>query len=158
MIAATSKDFGRFLLYDSRGETGIHSVAVEGGGRQLRSFAKMEALRLSEHGDWRKLHLGALDAILGRKPFYRYLEPKLKKIYLNSELKTLRDFNFAIFEVLFSFLMENVSPSIIRNNEHRPEIKMRGKEISETLKGDETILQGIATFGKETLLGLLAMK
>ena len=136
----------------------VQSVAVEGGSRQLRSFSKIEDLRLSGHGDWRKVHLGALESILGRKPFFRDLEPGLKNVYLNSQLLSLKDFNFAIFEVLFSFFIGNISPATLAVFKNNPKVKARGEEIAGQFRSGMSVLQAAASFGKETLLGLLAMK
>ena len=158
LTLSSPKEFGRFSLLDPKGEAKVQSVAVEGGSRQLRSFSKIEDLRLSEHGDWRKVHLGALEAILGRKPFFRDLEPGLKNVYLNSQLLSLKDFNFAIFEVLFSFFIGNISPATLAEFKNNPKVKARGKEIAGQFRSGMSVLQAAASFGKETLLGLLAMK
>lgn len=154
-LIATPKDFGRFYLKDAKGEVKTESVAVEGGNRQLRTFNKLNALQLSEHGDWRKVHLGALDAVLGRKPFWRYIEPSIKRVYENRKRKKLHEFNMAIFQVILSFLMEDIDIESLLKHKDNKEVKARGKEIAEGIDPDISVIQAIANYGKEALLGLL---
>lgn len=152
------KEFGRFVLVDTKGDRKIQSLALEGGGRQLRSLNKLSLLKLSEHGDWRRVHLGAIESILGRKPFYRELESPLRKVYDNQKLRTLEEINMAIFEVIFSFLMENIDVAQVTTYQGSPVINERGKEIAEYMIPEVSILQALASHGKETLLGLLAIE
>ena len=74
----TPKEFGRFILFDAKGEKKVESLAIAGGGRQLRTLRNLDTLKLSDHGDWRKVHLGAIESILGRTPFYREIQPALE--------------------------------------------------------------------------------
>lgn len=151
------KEFGRFVLKDWRGEKRVQSLAVEGGGRQLRTFNKLSKLRLSEHGEWRKVHTGAIETILGRKPFYRDIEDRIRSVYSNMELKTLDEFNTAILEVMYTFLIGNLQPVELAKYSEFNVIKERGKEIADELDKEVTILEALASHGKETLLGILAL-
>lgn len=151
------KDFGRYSLRSPKGETIVLSLAVEGGGRQLRVINKIETLRLSEHGNWRKNHLGAIEACLGRTPFFPYISPKLSEIYLNKELQTLSDFNTAIFELLLSFISKDLPEKTFSLYYNDITLKERGREIVEKIKPEISSLETIFTFGKESLLGFLAL-
>ena len=156
-VLGSPKEFGRYILTDSSGRKQVQSLAVEGGGRQLRTFQKLSRLRLSEHGDWRRVHLGAIEALLGRKPYYRHLENGIKEIYHNRDLQTLEEFNIAIFNYLFSFLMEDVTEFTLKQFRENPVIKERGKEIARHIDSGISLLQAIASYGKEALLGILAL-
>ena len=153
----SSKEFGRYLLEDSKGNVHVHSIALEGGGRQLRNSEKMSDLRLSEHGEWRKVHLRSNDALLGKTPFYRSIEQQLGSVYSNTRLESLKEFNLAIFNILYSFLMGNVAPESLMQYKLKPVLKERGEEIAKLMHPSMSILQDIALYGKETLLGVLAM-
>ena len=76
----TPRDFGRYTLLDVKGKEITLSLAVEGGGRQLRHPDRISDLRLSEHGSWRRNHLKALEACLGKKPYFPYYRKVCKKI------------------------------------------------------------------------------
>ena len=153
---SSPKEFGRLALSDSKGGKTLLSVAIDGGGRQLRTLEKIPRLRLSEHGDWRLTHLGGIESILGRKPFYREYEKQLKEIYLDKNLQTLEEFNSAIFRFINSFLMENIPLSSLVSNKDNKAVKERGTEIAEQLNPELSMIQALATHGKETLLGILA--
>lgn len=152
------REFGRYAITTPGGNEEVLSVAVAGGGRRLRHWLSIEETRLSEHGDWRKLHLAALDTCLGRKPFYRDLEPSLKEVYANRELVWLKDFNSAIFERLLSFLMGSLSPEKLVTFFNLEEPLQRGAEIMLHMPREISIVESLATFGRETLLGLLSMQ
>lgn len=152
------KEFGRFtLLKDSRNET-VMSVAVEGGGRQLRSFDNLDGLNLSEHGNWRKTHLGALESSLGKTPFFRFFQKPLFEVYDNLSITSLKDFNSAIFRVLYAFIMGNMKPENLCCFNSKDSVAERGTELARKLHEDMSSFEVLANYGKEALLGFLAMK
>ncbi|MCH5230381.1 MAG: WbqC family protein [Muribaculaceae bacterium] len=153
----SAKEFARFRLLDNHGQETLLPVAVEGGGRKLRGTGIPEGLLLSEHGNWRKTHLGALESILGKTPCFRYLQPTMVQIYRDLELKTLRDFNFAIFEVIISFLMKNLRAEDLAVFYNDERLKTRGKELARKINPDISVIQPVAMLGNETLLGLMAL-
>lgn len=152
----TPKEFGRFSLSSQEGELITLSVPVEGGGRQLRSFRGLDKLQISEHGNWRSWQLKTLEALLGKKPYFPELRSALSDIILDSGLKSLPEFNMAIFQRLYAFLMGNLEPGKLKQfplNNGRIE---RGREIAEKINTNVSILQPLAEFGPETLLGVLS--
>ena len=38
-------------------------------------------LKISEHGDWRRIHWGAIFSAYGKTPFFEYIEDDLKQVY-----------------------------------------------------------------------------
>lgn len=80
------KDFARLRLRDV-----TLTIPVEGGSNALKRHNACP--RISEHGKWRREHLGALDAVYRRTPFYAHLMPEFERIYSESEGKTLEEFN-----------------------------------------------------------------
>lgn len=153
-LLKSPKEFGRFVLENSKGEKETLSVAVKGGSRQLRSFDKIAGLQLSEHGDWRKIHIRAIEAVVGRSPFYRYFEEGLLKVLRNRDIQNLGDFNMAIFEQLKSFLMKNIQASHLKEIEREERLRERGKEIAGTIKPEISLLQTMSFLGPEALIGL----
>lgn len=165
---SSPKDMARFSLATKDREL-ILSVPVEGGSKQLKNHA-YEELHLSEHGNWRHTIPAALDAILGRSPIYRYIEPSLKECFQNKEIKTLPQLNFAIFQLLKAFLIGEIRPSdfnlffdksVINNSEenrHKHQVLIgRGKELVEKISPEISILQPLSNYGPETLLALCVM-
>lgn len=154
----TPKEFGRFEISDVKGRPVRLSLAIEGGGRRLRTWSFLEEAMLSEHGDWRKNHLGALEACLGRKPYFIELFALINHIYLDKNINCLRDFNSAIFECIYSFLMQKMNPCNLSVFHERKEISERGCEIAKNINPTFSSLQILTEIGKESLLGFLALK
>lgn len=156
MLIDSPKEFGRYHITNTRGEVMCLSVAVEGGGRQLRTIDKIGGLLLSEHGDWRKNHLRTIEACIGRYPYFRYFSDSLGDIYLNRDIKSLRDFNTAIYGLLSSFLREGISKEEMEMFFKKRNLFERGLEIAGMFKREISSMEIIAAFGKEALLGFLA--
>lgn len=68
-------------------------------------------LKISEHGDWRRIHWGAIFSAYGKTPFFEYIEDDLKRIYNRAD-KWLLDFNMALHEIVCEFLDLPVSFSL----------------------------------------------
>lgn len=153
----STKEFGRYHLIDSKGESINLSVAIQGGGKRLRSLDKIMDLELSDHGEWRKNHLGSIEACLGRKPYYRYIEEPLKEVYLNTSLVNLESFNLAIFKIVDTFLMGNLKAQDLQHFFTNPCLIERGHELAEKFKPDISILQYLSEYGRESILGIMAL-
>lgn len=153
----TTKDFGRFSILTKQQEPLRLSVAVEGGGRQLRDADKLNLLALSEHGEWRKIHLGALEANLGSLPYYRHLEARISDIFRDHSLRLLSEFNTAIFREISTFLLDTVKPDELKIYFTDTTLRSRGEEIAGKIDPDISVIQYVAELGKETVLGLLAL-
>lgn len=61
-------------------------------------------VKISEHGDWRRVHWGALFSAYGKSPFFEYISDELQSIYENHNLDNLVEFNKAIHNLVVEFL------------------------------------------------------
>lgn len=77
-------------------------VPVEGGAGVLKHRGADPVL--SEHGKWRREHLGALNAAYGRSPYYEHLMPLIEEIYRNSGGIRLEEFNRRLLDVALGWL------------------------------------------------------
>lgn len=59
---------------------------------------------ISEHGDWRRVHWGALFSAYGKSPFFEYIADDLQSIYENHDINNLVEFNKAIQNLIIEFL------------------------------------------------------
>lgn len=91
------KDFARCVLSRT-----VLSVPVEGGASVLKRRGANPIL--SEHGKWRREHLGAWNAIYGRTPYYAHLMPEIEAVYAGSEGKSLEKFNSELLDVALGWL------------------------------------------------------
>lgn len=72
----TARDLCRAMVVSPSGGETLLSVAVEGGSASVKRL-RPQALRLSLHGRWPHVHLGALSACYGRTPFYLHFAHEL---------------------------------------------------------------------------------
>lgn len=150
------RDFARYSVRDSRDREVAMSIPVEGGGRLLRNWKFWPDLKLSDHGEWRRTHLAGLETYLGKKPFFRDLEAGIRRVYEDVEITNLADFNMAIFQVLLSFILGNMTMEEVEKYSSEKNWLERGKEIASSFKSNECSLQLIAENGRESILGFLA--
>lgn len=133
------------------------SIPIVGGGRQLRSFSNVEDAQLSEHGNWRKNHFGAIETEFGRYPFFSHLADGLKSIYVDRGLVTLKDFNLRIHGLMVEMLIGDLSLEEINLFAKNDVLIKRGKEFAKEIKGEESVIVPLMKFGKEALTGILAL-
>lgn len=63
----------------------------------------MHAVRISEHGNWRHLHWGALYSAYGKSPYFDYIAPDLHDI-IHGNQSSLLDFNTQLQTLIIDFL------------------------------------------------------
>lgn len=74
------RDYTRTLIESNTPEGMVLTVPVIGGSSMVKK-GKVAEFRISDHGDWTRIHLGALDAAYGREPFFQHLFPILEEEY-----------------------------------------------------------------------------
>lgn len=67
---------------------------------------------ISDHGNWRHNHWGALFSAYGRTPFFDYFADDLKAIYDNREIKTVAALNLALHFAVVDFLDLPIETSV----------------------------------------------
>lgn len=92
----------RTVIMSATGER-LLSVPVAGGAHAFRRHATMDA-PLSEHGDWRRVHLGAINAEYGRTPCFAHLYPAIERA-LDARHTTLRQVSEPLHSMVMSMLL-----------------------------------------------------
>lgn len=151
------KGFTRCHINGVAGET-LLSIPVEGGAARLKKESAIPALKISEHGNWRHVHQGALNAAYGRSPYFQHLMPCLAEVYHCGELSLSR-FNSLLHEALIRFLFGNpdhISASLRAiSGSHTLSVSCRSKELAVMIQSGISIIDPLMRFGRETLLPLL---
>lgn len=146
---ARGKDFAR-----TRIEGGMLGVPVEGGAQVLKRYGA-EPL-LSEHGKWRREHLGAWQAAYGRTPYFIHLMPEIEAVYRESELETLtlEEFNERLLRVAERWLQwdEKVIVPGAPSGHTEPDFKAIAERLRGKIRWDHSIFEALFRFGKETRL------
>lgn len=151
------KLFTRAIFYTPTGREILLSIPIEGGGRQSRNFLNLENLRLSGHGNWRKSHLKAIEAVFGRYPFFSHIFDLISQIYENTEIQTLKDFNLSFHNSIKDFLLSGLSQEEINLLPRNHVLLERGKELAREFAANKSMLYPLMQYGKEAIPAILAL-
>lgn len=64
----------------------------------------MKDVRISEHGNWRHLHWGALFSSYGKSPFFDFIADDLHSIIVNGKQEYLLDLNMQLHSLIVEFM------------------------------------------------------
>ena len=64
----------------------------------------MREVRISEHGNWRRLHWGALYSAYGRTPYFDHIAPDLEAIIINGHQTHLLELNTQLQQLIVDFM------------------------------------------------------
>lgn len=153
-LKISGKDFARTLIAGNCGNQML-SMAIEGGASRLKRGSFIPSATLSDHGNWRKIHSGAMEASYGKAPYYPYLMPLLNGIYEDMDLRGLREFNTAIHKIILEILLPGGEvPNRSGCSTVSEAAQRRGKEIAARINPDLSVIDSLMHFGPETLLAL----
>ena len=140
----------RTRIVDGEGRELMLTVPVAGGAPRLKKTHSPESLILSDHGNWRHIHLGALEAAYGRAPFFIHLMPLLREAY-NDETDSLAGFNATIDGAIKTFLFHGGDvPG--RFPELSAQARERAQEVLKEVKGEVSIIDALMRLGPQILL------
>ncbi|MDE6795050.1 MAG: WbqC family protein [Muribaculaceae bacterium] len=132
----------------------VLSVAVDGGASRLKRKGTEEWVKLSFHGNWPHTHLGGLEALYGRCPYYQHIIPGFREVYANLPA-SLKDFNLAVHRWLTSFLQTDFRATKV-DLDMMDKVMRRGEEIAAMLSGELSAIDALMRFGPEINLALLS--
>jgi hypothetical protein len=102
---ASLRDVTRCNIRTASGDAITLTVPVVGGASALKHL-KYEQLVASEHGNWRHVHIGALEAAYGKTPFFAYYIDDIKNaLSMPSQMITLLNKN--VYTIIESALHIN---------------------------------------------------
>ena len=89
--------------YRVDGPNGLQTLTVPLVGATNNMMTPLHDVLISEHGDWRRLHWGALYSAYGRSPYFDYVADDLSRVIHGSQ-RYLHDFNRQMHEVIVDFM------------------------------------------------------
>lgn len=146
--SVSGKDFARCRIA-VRGRATLLSVAVEGGADRLRNPRALWEAAVSMHGNWPHVHLGALEAVYGRTPYYRHIMPALRDV-LQEPPARLMELNTRLHGAVAPFLTVPAGAMTAVQAE-------RAREVASLINPELSIIDPLMRLGTETSLGLLAL-
>jgi len=85
------------------GPNGIQTLTVPLVGATNNMFTPLRDILISEHGDWRRLHWGALYSAYGRSPYFDYVADDLDRV-IHGNQRYLHEFNRQLHQVIVEFM------------------------------------------------------
>lgn len=89
--------------YRVDGPNGIQTLTVPLVGSTNNMFTPLRDVLISEHGDWRRLHWGALYSAYGRSPYFDYVADELSRVIRGSQ-RYLHEFNEQMHRLVVDFM------------------------------------------------------
>jgi len=89
--------------YKVDGPNGVQTLTVPLVGATNNMMTPLRDVLISEHGDWRRLHWGALYSAYGRSPYFDYVADDLSRVIHGSQ-RYLYEFNSQLHEVIVDFM------------------------------------------------------
>ncbi len=100
--ALKTRDFTRTHIESNNLEGMMLTVPVEGGSSATKRM-KPEQLEISGHGDWTRIHLGAIEAAYGKEPYFVHLFPEIASV-IEHYPQHLASLNVLLMEKMMEFL------------------------------------------------------
>lgn len=86
------------------GPNGMQKLTVPLAGETDNMATPMREVRISEHGNWRRLHWGALYSAYGRTPYFDHIAPELEHIIVDGHQTHLLDLNTQLQQLIVDFM------------------------------------------------------
>ena len=94
------------------GPNGVQQLTVPLTGSTHNMATPMDQVLISEHGDWRHLHWGALYSAYGRTPYFDYIADELHALLVDSGQTSLLQLNLSIHRLVVDFMDLPVSTTV----------------------------------------------
>ena len=163
--------------YRIDGPNGVQTLTVPLVGSTNNMMTPLRDVLISEHGDWRRLHWGALFSAYGRSPYFDFVADDLQRV-INGSQRYLHEFNAQMHEVIVDFMDLPLQTRVMMKDEC-PEgvIDLRGRigmkkpdtlsfsnvpyyqmwPGQEGFRADLSVLDLMMNMGREGILTLKAM-
>ncbi len=90
--------------YAIEGPNGVQQLTVPLVGETHNMATPMREVRISEHGNWRRLHWGALYSAYGRTPYFDHIAPELEAIIVDGHQTHLLELNTQLQQLIVEFM------------------------------------------------------
>ena len=128
-----TRDYTRTLIESNNPQGMVLTVPIVGGSSAAKRL-KPEDLEISDHGDWTRIHLGAIEAAYGKEPYFIHLFPEIASV-INHYPQHFATLNVLLMEKMMDFLgyrdaiedikkLRNENPERCRNIAKRLETKI----------------------------------
>ena len=97
-----TRDYTRTVIESNSHEGMVLTVPVAGGSSAAKRL-KPSQLEISDHGDWPRIHRGAIEAAYGREPYFQHFFPEIASA-INHYPQHLSTLNVLLMEKMMDFV------------------------------------------------------
>lgn len=154
-LQMAKRDYSRTLVEGNLPGGQTLSVPILGGSAAIKRLPLTE-LRISAHGDWTRIHLGALEAAYGREPYFQHYFPHIAGI-ISAYPPLLADMNRALLRVLLGPQERQSTLTALRSlRERHPERTAQiGRRLAANADPAHSFIEPLFRFGPDSFFLLL---
>lgn len=150
-----ARDYTRTLIACNRPGGMVLTVPVAGGASAVKR-GDIRSLEISDHGDWTRIHLGAIEAAYGKCPYFQHLFPEIAE-HIVAYPESLALLNLTLLSDMLSFLdydreIDALESLASENPGRCARIKSR---LEAKTDASFSFLQPLFQFGKDAIFLLL---
>lgn len=146
-----TREYTRTLIESNSPEGMVLTVPVVGGSSAVKRL-NPEQLEISSHGEWTKIHLGAIEAAYGREPYFQHFFPGIAGIIANYPPK-LGDMNIRLLLKIFESinLRENFNDIKDMRMSHPERFENIRRRFKSKINPSHSIIEPLFRLGPDTV-------
>lgn len=146
-----TRDYTRTRICSNTPGGIVLTVPVVGGASAAKRL-KPDRLMISDHGDWTRIHLGALDAAFGKEPFFQHLFPEIA-FHIENYPADLMSLNKELMSEMMRFLdYEALMPEIrVLFSTHPDRCRSLAEKMEHKIEPEHSFLEVLFRFGRDAL-------
>lgn len=143
--------YTRSLIESNSPEGMVLTVPVVGGSSAVKRHQPNQ-LEISGHGDWTRIHLGAIEAAYGREPYFIHFFPQISSI-IEKYPKHLATFNVVLMNEMMDLVgFKDASEEIKKFKEDHPErFKNIFQRLESKINPDHSFLEPLFRLGPDAI-------
>lgn len=146
-----TRDYTRTLIESNSPEGMVLTVPVVGGSSAVKRLGP-DQLQISGHGDWTRIHLGAIEAAYGKEPYFQHLFPDIATLICGYP-QQLAQLNVLLLTAMLEFV--GYKDGLKDINEFKEKNPGRMADIAARLESginpEHSFLEPLFRFGRDAI-------
>lgn len=141
----------RTLIESNSPEGMVLTVPIAGGSAAVKRLPPAE-MEVSGHGDWTRIHLGAIEAAYGREPYFQHLFPHVAEI-ITGYPSHLLELNRRLARIMLEFAGYDASIGDIEvlRKRNPDRYSMIASRLLSKIDPAHSLLEPLFRFGPDTI-------
>ena len=146
-----TRDYTRTLIESNSAKGMVLTVPVVGGASAVKRLDP-ELLEVSEHGDWTRIHLGAIEAAYGREPYFQHLFPEIAPVIAHHP-QQLRHLNVLLLDKMMDFIgyRENIAEIRTLQESHPERCAAIKERLNSKIASSHSFIEALFRLGPDAI-------